>query len=69
MSDTFIKVCSICGVKYDEDADMYKLNTGAVKDRNFVFTRVCQYLSPEKKADCINHQGEYREGDAYKPLL
>lgn len=61
----FDEECPVCGVKLSTPTTQFRLNTGAIVGKDFVYSRICKYLSTEKVPSCINKQGEYVESEGW----
>jgi hypothetical protein len=63
--------CPVCGVNIeisDGNSDKVLFSHGRPGDRKRLYARVCQYISNDKKAKCINQSitiNECRNSDFY----
>lgn len=64
----FDKVCPICGVKISDSGAQFKLATGVIVDKDFVYSRICRYAMPDRPVKCLNAKGAYDEVKGWKPL-
>lgn len=62
----FDKICPICGVKMSDSGTQFKLTTGSVVDRDFVYSRICQYAPTDRPTKCLNTLGAYDEEKGWK---
>jgi RNA polymerase subunit RPABC4/transcription elongation factor Spt4 len=64
----FDKICPVCGVNISESGTQFKLATGVVVDKDFVYSRICKYVPASRPEKCPNTSGAYDETQGWEGL-